>query len=212
MRVYVGQTRAKALIEELARKGIGECTARGELPPRRTPWFYDNGAFGDWKAGRPFDRQGFERDLAETNLRPDFIVVPDIVAGGAASLTESLSWLALLKGLAPRYLAIQDGMTHGDVARALDSFEGAFVGGTLPWKMATGREWCDLAHELGKPCHIGRVGNLRRLAWAYECGADSVDSSFPLWSRQRLGSFLRRVTFRGDARPEAGPALLMASR
>ena len=40
MRVYVGQTRARAWIARLTDLGIGECTNRGELPPRRTPFFY----------------------------------------------------------------------------------------------------------------------------------------------------------------------------
>lgn len=131
MRVYVGQTRSKALIAELSRKGIGECTARGEFPPRRTPWFYDNGAFGDWKAGRPFDRAAFEADMAEIargDMKPDFIVVPDIVAGGEPSLVESLSWLERLSGLAPRYLAIQDGMGGGRRVRGARALRGRLRG------------------------------------------------------------------------------------
>ena len=39
MRAYVGQTRSAKLIEELRALGWGECTCRGEYPPRRVPWF-----------------------------------------------------------------------------------------------------------------------------------------------------------------------------
>lgn len=78
MRAYVGQTRARVLVRELQALGIGECTARGELLPRRTPWFYDNGAFRDWKAGRPFDAEAFQADCDRIlcdRLEPDHTVL-----------------------------------------------------------------------------------------------------------------------------------------
>jgi hypothetical protein len=193
VRVYVGQTRSRRLIAELSALGIGECTSRGEHPPRRIPWFADNGAFGDWKAGRSFDIAAFESDLPrirEAGAPPDFIVCPDIVAGGLDSLAFSLAWLPRLRfacpGL-PVYLAVQDGMEEGDVP---DGFHGIFVGGSLPWKLATGARWVREAHRRGLPCHVGRVGNARRVAWAIRIGADSIDSSLPLWSQQKMRSFL----------------------
>ncbi len=60
---FVGQTRSTSLVGELARLGIGECTNRGEMPPRRTPWFLDNGAFVDWRAKRPFDSATWLADV-----------------------------------------------------------------------------------------------------------------------------------------------------
>lgn len=50
--------------------------------------------------------------------------------------------------------------------------------------------WTDLAHELGLLCHVGRVGGAKRVRWAREIGADSIDSSLPLWSRENLRVFL----------------------
>ncbi len=59
MKVYVGQSRASKAIAALAEAGFGECVQRGEGLPRRLPWFMDNGAFRDWKAGRSFDGDAF---------------------------------------------------------------------------------------------------------------------------------------------------------
>jgi len=165
-------------------------------PPRRTPWAFDNGAYRDWTAGRAFDADRFNAslDLALAHApRPDFVVAPDIVAGGVASLDFSLRWAEHLAGRGVRnlYLAVQDGMAqeHLDGA-ALQRFTGLFVGGTLSWKLRTGEAWTRYAHRLGKRCHIGRVGTPNRLRWAIRIGADSVDSCLPLWSEGNLHRFL----------------------
>lgn len=193
MRIYVGQTRAADLTRRLWRLGIGECTARGELPPRRRPWFYDNGAFGDWRAGRPFDVDTFVRDIRwihDALDRPEFIVLPDIVGGGLASLEASRKWIPFVRGLAPLYLAVQDGMEASDVEPVLRRVNGLFVGGTLRWKVRTGAAWVQLARSHEKPCHIGRCGSVRRVRWAMRIGATSIDSSLPLWAERNLERFL----------------------
>lgn len=180
----MGQTRSSALIRRLEEEGLGECVCPEEWPPRRRPFFLDNGAFRAWRAGRPFDEVAFTRTLALA-AGADFVVAPDVVAGGAASLDLSRSWLHRLDGRV--YLAVQDGMDPGvDLA----GFDGVFVGGTLPWKLARGAEWVEAAHRAGRPCHIGRVGTPRRVAWARAIGADSIDSCLPLWSSGQLESFL----------------------
>ena len=202
MKVYVGQTRSGELIRELEGYGFGECTSRGEMPPRRKPWFLDNGAFGDWKAKRPFDGEAFLRDMDNVwrgNSLPDFIVCPDIVAGGPESLAFSLTWLPRIWKLAPIYLAVQDGMEEMNVLPHLQHFAGLFVGGSLPWKIRQGRQWVGFARRHGLKSHIGRVGTERRVAWTIRIGADSIDSCLPLWSRENLASFVRGL---GPRHPE----------
>lgn len=193
MNVYLGQTRSAAWIRTLSSYGFGECVSRGEFPPRRTPWFMDNGAFGDWLAGRGFDVSAYERDLARllaSNLRPDFLVVPDLVARGKESLLFSLSWVERLCAIAPLYFVVQDGMGE-EIVPDLKPFAGLFVGGSLPWKLKTGAQWVALAHELGLRCHIGRVGTEKRVRWARRIGADSIDSSLSLWAEANFRRFLR---------------------
>lgn len=195
MMAYVGQTRSRALVAELASYGFGEMTVRDEVPPRRTPWAFDNGAFKDWTARRPFDAVRYERALdkfvADPALRPEFVVVPDIVAAGLESLRFSQSWAERLSWLGlPLYLVVQDGMQESDVRCVLDSYAGIFVGGSLPWKLRTGRQWTEFAHLHARKCHIGRMGTTARVRAARRWGADSIDSSLPLWSRQNLARFL----------------------
>jgi hypothetical protein len=196
VRVFVAQTRSAELVRRLWRLGFGECTLRGELPPRRHPWFYDNGAYSDWTAGRPFDSAQFLADVESIYLaidRPEWIVLPDLVARGTDSLAFSLSWLHRLRGLAPLYLAVQDGMELSDVAPLFGGIAGIFVGGTLRWKVRTGEAWAQLAHANDRRCHIGRCGSVRRVRWAQRIGADSIDSALPLWSDANLDRFLNAL-------------------
>lgn len=195
MKVYVGQARGSKLIAELTALGFGEMTVREEFPPRRRPWAFDNGAFKDFKAGSHFDVFAFKAVLEKIEAgkdRPDFAVIPDIVEGGMASLGFSLSWVPRLRDFAPLYLAVQDGMNEEAVARVLDDegFHGVFVGGSLRWKIRTGKRWVELAHQRSMACHIGRVGTFRRTRWAQRIGADSIDSCLPLWSEENMRSFL----------------------
>jgi hypothetical protein len=196
VRVYVGQTRGALLIKKLRTEGIGEMTVRGELPPRRTPWAFDNGAFRDWKAKQPFDAVAFRADLeriGEMENRPDFIVTPDIVAAGRQSARFSVSWLATVRKLAPAYLAVQDGMEFETTRPLFYCFDGVFLGGTLNWKIRTGAEWVRHAHLANRPIHVGRCGTAPRIRWAHSIGADSIDSSLPLWSSGNLRRFLRAL-------------------
>lgn len=209
MRVYIGQTRSRKLIAQLAALAFGECTNRGEWPPRRRPWFLDNGAFSDWRSGRDFNGVAFLCDLISAvadGASPDFIVCPDRVASGLESLAFSLRWRALCEFVlrarraagypVPRlrwYFVVQDGMAAADVAPVLTDFDGIFVGGSLPWKLATGGQWVAFAHARGLPCHIGRVGTPKHVAWARRIGADSIDSCTPLWAAANLERFVRAL-------------------
>jgi len=191
---YVGQTRSRSLIARLDQLGIGECVVRGELPPRRpSRFFHDNAAYRDWRAGTAFDFTRWTRDMRWMNYRgivPDFVVVPDIVAGGRASLDFSATWRDEVPDGFPAYLAVQDGMSLADVAAQLDRYDGLFVGGTLAWKLATAAAWVQLAHAHGKRCHVGRVGTAARVRWARAIGADSIDSCLPLRHAEHLDAFV----------------------
>ncbi|MGH9883885.1 MAG: hypothetical protein ACREBE_00030 [bacterium] len=212
MRVYTGQTRSRRAIALCERFGLGECTNRGELPPRRTAsgWFLDCGSFVDWKAGRPFDFVRWDRDLRYVAYRleagklqaPDFIVMPDLVGGGAASLIRSMEELASVPPELPvRYLVVQEGMTTAQVAEVLPHFGGIFVGGaSMAWKLGSAPGWIELAHAHGRRCHIGRIGTLARLELAQRMGADSCDSCQPLWTLDRLEAFGLAASRAGERR------------
>jgi hypothetical protein len=190
---YVGQTRSRALVARLSALGVAELVVRGELPARRQPFAHDCGAYRDWRAGRPFDVTRWDRDMRWMSCRgivPDFVVVPDIVAGGLASLEWSAFWRRSVPDGFPAYLAVQDGMTIADVSLHLRDYCGIFVGGSLAWKLATGAAWARLARERGLRCHIGRVGTAARVHWARSVGATSIDSALPLRAGEHLEAFL----------------------
>jgi hypothetical protein len=194
MMAYVGQARGSKLIAQLVALGFGEMTVREEFPPRRTPWVFDNGAFKDWTAAVPFQTPKYEKALdrlAVSPLRPDFIVAPDIVASGLESLRFSESWAERLSWLGlPVYLVLQNGMREADVLAAMAPFAGLFVGGTLDWKLRTSQTWVEFGHLHGRRVHIGRMGTTERVRAARRWGADSIDSSLPLWSVDNLRRFV----------------------
>jgi hypothetical protein len=201
MIVYVGQTRSAQWIRRCNDQGFREMTVRGELPPRRSGWAYDNGAYGDWKADRPFDFNRYTRDLRkirDQKLAPDFIVLPDVPGDGQASLDRTIEWLdwtrsALDDENQPLYLAVQDGMEPEDICGLTPDISGVFVGGTLDWKLVWGETWSNWAHERGLKCHVGRVGTAQRVRWAQGIGVDSIDSCQPLRNETEWERFCRAV-------------------
>ena len=216
MIVFVGDTRSRKLLEALRAEGIGQAIVRGRLSGRRlAPWFYDNGAFEDFRAGVPFDEAPFRADLAVLDAQsppPLFAVLPDVVMGGAESLKLSMRWFDEVRR-PDWYLAVQNGVEVSHVPWG-SGVAGIFVGGDLAWKRATGARWVEAAHERGLRCHVGRVGTVPRIAWARDCGADSIDSSLPLWSARNMRRFMQALRqshlfapdYRRPGRPDAHEA------
>ena len=112
-------------------------------------------------------------------LKLDFIVCPDIVAGGEESLGFSVKWATgRLLGTPRLALVVQDGMTEQMVdAYVLSLFTHIFIGGTVEWKWKTADSWVKFAHKNNKKCHIGQVGRLQYLKFAEHIQTDSVDST-----------------------------------
>ena len=193
MKAYVGQCRGAKLIAHCERAGIGEMCQPNEFPPRRVPWVLDNGAFKLWKNGLPFDGEKFWSvavRASEFHTAPDFVVCPDVVAGGLDSLALSLAWADRMEPLGMRLaLVVQDGMTHDDVRPHLGRFAVLFVGGSLEWKLQTLGYWARLARECGVQIHAGRIGGRGRIMLAKRAGIDSVDSCVPLFSEGNMATF-----------------------
>jgi len=47
-----------------------------------------------------------------------------------------------------------------------------------------------------RPVHIGRVGTAKRVRWARRIGASSIDSALPLWSADKLRTFVAALECR----------------
>lgn len=189
MRGFVGQTRSTDLVARLTELGVGEATQPWEFPPRRSPWFLDNGAFTFWRRGVPFDHKGFRRavELACGHpTEPEWITVPDVVADAEATIALAREYLPILKNLRFRCaIVVQDGMTPATFP-LWGAADVIFVGGSLVWKLGAAGDWCSAARAQGLRCHIGRVGSARRVRWAQSIQADSVDSCVPLFSEGNL--------------------------
>ena len=219
MKVLIGEGTGR-LIKEARTMGWGRmwiARARNIYTYPGEPWGLDNGAFRDWKDGVPFCGDTYLRvvDKALAQDTPPYLVVlPDIPGGGLASLELSLSWIEKLPPEWPMYLATQDGMATEDVEPHMDVLSGLFLGGTNGWK-ATAETWAALAHQHGKRFHYGRAGTMEKVRHAVEVNADSLDSAFPMWTRERWRLFAAAIAngppqyhlfaaksaAKGDARP-----------
>ena len=184
MKIYTGTCGGKKL-DLLKKYDLGIMVSGDKLSSDFSsfPCAIDNGAFEAWRRGMPWSGDRFLSLLNkywDSGITADFVVAPDIVAGGCDSLELSLSWFPRLRP-AKIALAVQDGMTvqtireiGGKYLRLIDVI---FVGGTKEWKWSTAKEWVDFAHADGKKCHIARCGTLEKLRYAQKIGADSVDST-----------------------------------
>jgi hypothetical protein len=144
-------------------------------------WVGDNGAWADYQAQRAFDEDEYERFLTWVEAQaavPAWLVLPDVVAGGTASLELSARYLNRCQAVAPLVLvAVQDGMEPIDLEPIVGRSVGIFLGGSTEWKIAQMRQWGEFCAERGIYYHVARVNSIARMALAASCGADSVDGS-----------------------------------
>lgn len=195
MQVLVGHTRGLLFVETLRRLDWGRMMVfENPDPYEGERWGFDNGAFMYWRRGLPFDDKGYAYRLerAEKVGTPYLAVPPDIVAGGLRSLEFSMKWFEKMPDRWPCYLAVQDGMTRRDVEGVIRAgWAGLFLGGSNDFKK-TAPMWADLAHEFGLKFHYGRAGTLKKLEIARQAHSDSIDSTFPTWTKDRMETFVRR--------------------
>lgn len=153
-------------------------SAAGVLRDEGFPYALDNGAWSAHTQSRPFDVPAFEKALRLMGPRAEWVVLPDVVAGGLPSLSLSLSWLPRVRDWTESVLiAVQDGMTLADLAPHLGPRIGIFVGGSTEWKLATMHAWAALAASKGAWCHVGRVNSARRIFLCASAGASSFDGT-----------------------------------
>jgi len=210
---YVGWTFKKSFVELIQSSGMGRVWVSGVprlknvIPERGDKFFFDNGAFLDWRNGSKLDLQRFFRDMDRLPKHCDWGVLPDVVGGGDASLALSLRAIPDCRTDWDWYLAIQDNMTMERVAVAVveHNIKGLFLGGTDKFK-SEALSWASLAHTLGIKFHYGRAGTLRKVRYAKFVKSDSLDSSFPLWSVKRMEDFTAWIT------KEDGQTSLFAER
>lgn len=116
--------------------------------------------------------------LGSQPIVPDWIVLPDIVAGGLASLDLSIRWMNRCLSIAPLVLiAVQDGMETDDLVPYVGRKVGIFLGGSTDWKIDRMAEWGRFCAERDIYYHVARVNTIRRFRMAHAAGACSVDGT-----------------------------------
>lgn len=170
-----GNARSRAAIENYGWRWF--LTPFTQHSPGKTGYALDNGAWSAFQNDCEFDAAAFERAVERWGRGADFIVLPDIVAGGLESLAYSASWFDRLAGIAPLLLAVQDGMTSDDVKAASIDVAGVFVGGTTGWKLSSLPGWGTFCRREGAYLHVARVNTRKRIRLAHLSGAASFDGT-----------------------------------
>jgi hypothetical protein len=153
------------------------------------PWGADNGAFSG------FDADAFRRFLGRVAGRPRclWVVCPDRVGDARETLRLFAEWREEVARAGPVAFVGQDGAE--DLEIPWDGFCCWFVGGSTAWKLSAASQGLMAeARARGKCVHVGRVNSFRRLTWAYDAGADSVDgSSASMWGDKYVHAYCRWI-------------------
>lgn len=178
MIAYASRTGTRRNLEALRSAGWRLLiSARGVLSHEGFPYAIDNGAWTAHQNQEPFDVAAFEKALEWGGDKADWVVLPDIVAGGMDSLKMSMSWAKRISGTCPMLLAVQDGIEPEDVESMVGPDLGIAVGGTTEWKELSIPRWGRLAQKKGAYLHVLRVNTCRRIDICRDAGVDSFDGS-----------------------------------
>jgi hypothetical protein len=154
MIAYASRTGTLRNLARLRRAGWGLfVTTFGAWRTEGFRYAIDNGAWTSHTLGVPWDALRFRELVARLGDGADFLIAPDVVAGGIPSLRLSESWLPSLTPIAMTLIPVQDGMAQDDLAPVIGPRVGVFVGGSTAWKLATMVTWARLCRERGAWCH-----------------------------------------------------------
>jgi len=125
----------------------------------------DHGCFNRWDEPAFLGMLG---KIATLEKPPIFVCVPDVVADSQAT---TRMWKKYHKRINfNKAFVAQDGHEPWDVPAEAYA---VFVGGSTEWKLSNAHWFKGTTKWL----HIGRVNTEKRLRWAEDIGADSVDGT-----------------------------------
>lgn len=189
---YASRTGTKRNLAAL--RGAGWRLLVSATGVRRTEGFryaLDNGAWTAHQQQRPFDGAAFRKVVSLLGEDADWVVAPDVVAGGLDSLALTRCWLPWCLERCQRVLiAVQDGMTPPDVADLVSARVGIAIGGrpltdeeraagVTEWKeiQLARNVWGPLCRSRGAWLHALRVNSARRIALCANAGCHSFDGT-----------------------------------
>lgn len=179
MIAYASRTGTRSTLKALRDAGWRLLvSAAGQLRTEGMRYALDNGAWSAHQSKTPFDLLRFAKALDALGRDADFVVMPDIVAGGEPSLELTFRWMQrVLNATQVGLIAVQDGHDPWQVDQLLGPRVGIFVGGSTAWKLRTTPRWAAVARVRGAACHVGRVNTARRIALCGAAGATSFDGT-----------------------------------
>ena len=160
------------------------------------PWACDNSAFSN-----PDDSKYWKLCMNSWGMErfhpPLWMAVPDVV--GDHTATRRLFdwwikyWLSEMEFIPFRLaFVLQNGCTVDEVP--WDDIAAVFVGGDNDFKLRQSAPLIDAAKSRDKLVHIGRVNTHRRLRYAFDLGADTVDgTNYSMFSETHLPGALAFV-------------------
>lgn len=167
--------------------------ARDERPKPYLPYGLDNGAFARKQQGFDYDEVAWGKCLekfCQHHQKPLWLVVPDVVYDGAATLKRWHQLAHLHQHWhVPLAMAVQDGISVDDVRRLTIRPDVIFIGGTTDWKWASLPDWCAAFPRV----HVARVNGRRGLDLCHAAGAESCDGSG--WFRGHAAQLLMMTDF-----------------
>lgn len=137
------------------------------------PYALDNGCYNKWEPDLYF-----EMLKDSTNIHPPlWVTVPDVVGDYKKTIELWNEYKDSVKKFNYNLAFVcQDGCNPEDVPEDVYC---CFIGGTTKWKLDNAHRFKNVRKKL----HIGRVNTKKRLLWAKDLGADSIDGSG--WMRAR---------------------------
>lgn len=188
MKMYASWTGTKRNLKALKENGwailmspdtLHRC--KGKLAPKwpdgsQAEYVLDNGAWGCHQRGESFDEQAFFWAYERIASGAEWVVAPDIVAGGMSSLELTKKWLPILDHK-KILIAVQDGMKPKDVDDIITQNNGIFLGGSTEYKMNSMSMWGEYCLSKDIHFHVARVNTIRRLRACQAAGVDSIDGS-----------------------------------
>lgn len=174
---------------------LGSLYSPGKGIAKVLPRSLDNGRFSAWWNEREWSDQGFlaHCDKAmKLDIKPDWIVVPDVVCDKEETLRWWDMWEPILRDRYPNIdlaFVVQNGMTHRSIP---DSANLIFIGGSMEWKRWAIKKFADRFPKI----HVGRAGQPELFWYCVDAGVESLDSTGffrdPSWDwGKNLHNYLR---------------------
>ena len=168
----------------------------GSLIRSGLPWACDNSAFSN-----PDDTKFWNMAIDAwdwmRHCPPDWVAVPDSVCNHSETLRLFHDWVAMwnyeLDTIPfPLAFVLQNGADIDSVP--WDQIAAVFVGGDDDFKLNKCHDLVAYAKAIGKLVHVGRVNSLKRIKYAVDIGADSIDGSgFSMFPDRKIPRAIKEI-------------------